>query len=79
MDDPKWMKKRTRSFEKQRFDYPPELPLPALLDWLYIDDRWERGLENGDKIDEFTDPMTLDLPLLAIGDRSGDDPDRGVD
>lgn len=79
VDDPKWMKKRTSSFEKQRFDYPPELPLPALLDWLYIDDRWKKGLENYVKIDEFTDPMTHDLPLLAIGGRSGDEPERGVD
>lgn len=79
VDDPKWMKKRTDSFEKQRLDYPPELPLPALLDWLYVDDRWKKDIEKNSKFDEFTDPMTDDLPLLAIGARSGDEPERDAD
>jgi DNA primase catalytic core len=79
VDDSEWMKKRTASFEMQRLDYPPELPLPALLDWLYIDDRWQKHLENSDKFNEFTDPMADDLPLLNIGAEFSDEPERGAD
>lgn len=79
VDDPGWMKKRTGSFEKQRLDYPPELPLPALLDWVYIDDRWPKDLEGNAEFDEQTDPMTADLPLLAIGTGAADEPEREAD
>lgn len=79
VDDPKWMEKRTGSFKKQRFDYPPELPLPALLDWLYIDDRWKKDIETNAKIDELTDPMTDESPFLAIGIKAEDEPQRDAD
>jgi DNA primase catalytic core len=79
VDDPKWMKKRTQSYKKERFDYPPELPLPALMDWLYIDDRWQKAMEDNSKFDEFTDPMATDLPLLAIGAIPRDELARDAD
>jgi hypothetical protein len=39
-DDPDWLRRRAAAFCEKRWHYPPPSNLPALTDWLYVDDSW---------------------------------------
>ncbi len=37
-----WLSKRRTAFLKSRHEHPSPRPLPTLLDWIYVDDRWKQ-------------------------------------
>ena len=61
-DDPVWLRKRTEAFIKDRWAYAPPTFLPALTDWLYIDDNWTHGVAQS--VDGH--PLEVDAPLLDV-------------
>jgi hypothetical protein len=75
-DDAVWLKKRTESFVNERYVFPPVSPLPALTDWIYVDDRWlpEPSMTIAPDGDE--DALTSDRPVLAVPKSIGDEPAR---
>ncbi|NTF82459.1 CHC2 zinc finger domain-containing protein [Rhizobium rhizogenes] len=73
-DDPLWLKKRTESFEKERHEYPPISPLPALVDWIYVDDRWKLPIT--ENLNVVIDAYSSDLPYLIVPGMSKDEPSR---
>lgn len=62
-DDPDWLRRRAAAFRDKRWHYSPPLILPALTDWLYVDDSWrEIFVELGDKHPWEADENVLDVP-----------------
>ncbi len=39
-DDPDWLQRRAKAFRDKRWHFSPPMFLPALTDWLYIEDGW---------------------------------------
>lgn len=76
VDDPGWMIKRTASFTDERYTFPPAVPLPALIDWIYVDDRWRPEPWMLVQLDEQEDSLSTDRPVLAIPKWMKDDPIR---
>lgn len=75
-DDAGWLEKRTESFTDERYAFPPVSPLPALTDWIYVDDRW---LPEPHIIVEpagHEDALVSDRPVLAVPKSMGDEPPR---
>ena len=77
-DDPAWLRKRTDSFKSERYEMPPMAPLPALVDWLYVDDRWLPGTNSAEAPVEGEDPLKSDKPLLGVPRSMQDEPPRGI-
>ncbi|MFW7270067.1 CHC2 zinc finger domain-containing protein [Gluconacetobacter sp. Hr-1-5] len=65
-DDKMWLRKRTESFMAERYDFPPMEPLPALIDWLYVDDRWLPDDKAVGGPDANEDPLKSDRPVLGV-------------
>jgi hypothetical protein len=61
-DDPVWLRKRTEAFIKERWTYAPPTFLPALTDWLYVDDRWTQNVAQ--PVDGH--PFEVDVPILDV-------------
>jgi len=62
-DDPEWLRRRAAAFKEKRWHYSPPSILPALTDWLYVDDNWrEIAVDLGDKHPWETDENVLDVP-----------------
>ena len=78
-DDPVWLRKRTDSFKSERYEMPPTAPLPALVDWLYVDDRWLPGMNGADGPAPGEDPLKSDKPLLSVPRSMQDEPPRSFD
>ncbi|MDV6034763.1 MAG: hypothetical protein F9B45_32675 [Phycisphaera sp. RhM] len=76
-DDPTWLRKRTHSFKFERYEMPPTSPLPALVDWLYVDDRWLPEPNDAGGSDE--DPLKSDKPLLRVPRAMQYEPSRRID
>jgi hypothetical protein len=53
-------------------------PLPALVDWLYVDDRWLPGTNSAEAPVEGEDPLKSDKPLLGVPRSMQDEPPRGI-
>lgn len=77
-DDPAWLRKRTDSFKFERYEMPPMTPLPALVDWLYVDDRWIPGTNGAEAPVEGEDPLKSDKPLLGVPRSMQDEPPRSI-
>lgn len=77
-DDPAWLRKRTNSFRSERYEMPPMTPLPALVDWLYVDDRWLPGTNSAEAPVEGEDPLKSDKPLLGVPRSMQDEPPRSI-
>lgn len=77
-DDPAWLRKRTDSFKSERYEMPPMTPLPALVDWLYVDDRWLPGTNGAEAPVEGEDPLKSDKPLLGVPRSMQDEPPRSI-
>jgi hypothetical protein len=77
-DDPTWLRKRTDSFKSERYEMPPMAPLPALVDWLYVDDRWLPGTNSAEAPVEGEDPLKSDKPLLGVPRSMQDEPPRSI-
>ena len=75
-DDPLWLRKRTSSFMTERYDFPPMEPLPALVDWLYVDDRWLPKLQGFEAPAPDDDPFKSDQPLLSVPKSLHDEPSK---
>lgn len=75
-DDALWLRKRTSSFMTERYDFPPMEPLPALVDWLYVDDRWLPELQGIKAPASDDDPLKSDQPLLSVPKALHDEPTR---
>ena len=73
-DDPVWLKKRSASFIHERYIYPPLFPLPALVDWIYVDDRWTPGSIPEEATGENKDPLDSDRPVLMVPKSMQDEP-----
>ncbi|GAA0386379.1 hypothetical protein GCM10009093_11550 [Brevundimonas terrae] len=69
-----WADKRRKAFSADRFKYPSSTPCPALVDWIYVDDRWVTG-DRGDGFDADQDPLLQDYPRLTVP-RTISEPDR---
>lgn len=78
-DDPAWLRKRTDSFKSERYEMPPMSPLPALVDWLYVDDRWLPGINGAEAPIEGEDPLKSDKPLLRVPRSMQDEPPRSIE
>ena len=78
-DDPVWLKKRSASFIYERYIYPPLFPLPALVDWIYVDDRWTPGSIPEEATGENKDPLDSDRPVLMVPKSMQDEPHRRPD
>jgi hypothetical protein len=62
-DDPEWLRRRADAFREKRWHYSPPLILPALTDWLYVDDSWrETAVDLGDKHPWEADENVVDVP-----------------
>lgn len=62
-DDPEWLRRRAAAFREKRWLYSPPSNLPALTDWLYVDDSWREiavDLENRNPWE--ADENVLDVP-----------------
>ena len=77
-DDPLWLRKRTNSFLEERGDIPPMSPLPALVDWLYVDDRWLAGSKGAEPPESGEDPLHSDKPLLRVPIAMPEEPPRKI-
>lgn len=77
-DDPAWLRKRTDSFKSERDEMPPITPLPALVDWLYVDDRWLPGTNGADAPADEDDPLKSDKSLLNVPRSMQDEPQRQI-
>jgi DNA primase catalytic core len=75
-DDPLWLRKRTDSFKSERYEMPPISPLPALIDWLYVDDRWIPGSRGTEAPTNGDDPLRSDKPILAVPRSMQEEPPR---
>lgn len=75
-DDPEWLKKRTQSFISELYEYPPPSPLPALTDWIYVDDRWKPSPSFFGQLDGEVDPLMSDRPVLTVPKWMKDEPGR---
>jgi selenocysteine lyase/cysteine desulfurase len=65
-DDGEWLKRRREAFEKYRYEEPSFSPLPALIDWVFVDDRWLPEIESAAKkaVESGVDPFVTDHPIL---------------
>jgi len=62
-DDGDWLRRRAEAFREKRWHYSPPMVLPALTDWLYVDDNWlEEAVELGDRHPLEADENVLDVP-----------------
>ena len=62
-DDPEWLRRRAAAFRAKRWHYSPPSILPALTDWLYVEDTWhECAVALGDKHPLEADENVLDVP-----------------
>jgi hypothetical protein len=62
-DDPEWLRRRAAAFREKRWHYSPPSVLPALTDWLYVDDSWSEGaVDLGDRHPWDADENVLDVP-----------------
>jgi DNA primase catalytic core len=62
-DDPEWLRRRAAAFREKRWHYSPPSILPALIDWLYVDDSWrETAVDLGDKHPLEADENVVDVP-----------------
>lgn len=77
-DDSAWLRKRTESFKSERYEIPPIAPLPALVDWLYVDDRWLPGNNGVEPPVEGEDPLKSDKPLLCVPRAMQEEPSRST-
>ncbi|MBS3850214.1 toprim domain-containing protein [Devosia sp. BSSL-BM10] len=78
-DDPSWLRKRTDSFKTELYDMPPMNPLPALVDWLYVDDRWLPEKYAAEVVLDGDDPLNSDKSLLNVPRSMQDEPPRTID
>ncbi len=66
-DDGSWLAKRRGAFIRDRYEIPCPRPLPALIDWIYVDDRWiAPGTEAKVGSQSEQHPLTSDQPLLLV-------------
>lgn len=77
-DDPVWLRKRTDSFKSERDEMPPITPLPALVDWLYVDDRWLPGTNGAEAPADGDDPLKSDKSVLNVPRSMQDEPQRQI-
>ena len=75
-DDAGWLEKRTDSFTDERYEFPPVSPLPALTDWIYVDDRWLPEPHVIVEPADHEDALVSDRPVLAVPKSMGDEPPR---
>lgn len=62
-DDPDWLRRRAVAFCEKRWHYPPPSNLPALTDWLFVNDSWrETEVNLGDRQSYEADENVLDVP-----------------
>jgi hypothetical protein len=61
-DDAEWLSRRAKAFREKRWLFSPPLFLPALTDWLYVDDSWT------DKVVDLADrhPLQVDDNILDV-------------
>jgi hypothetical protein len=62
-DDAYWLQRRTDAFLKHSFEHPSIDPLPALMDWIYVDDHFDSSKYSID-CDAPPNPLESDLPLI---------------
>ena len=61
-DDPTWLEKRSAAFIRNRYDVPASRPLPALIDWIFVDDRWPTFSATAER----HSPLSSDDPILSV-------------
>lgn len=62
-DDPEWLRRRAAAFREKRWQYSPPSVLPALTDWLYVDDSWrDSSVDLGGRHPWEADENVLDVP-----------------
>lgn len=61
-DDPEWLTRRAMAFREKRWHFSPPMFLPALTDWLYVDDRWtDKAIDLAGR-----DPLEVDDDILYV-------------
>ena len=66
-DDPCWLKKRREAFTNKRYECPTLQPLPALIDWIFVDDAWPGDQCFFDAMGgELVPALNSDLPFLNV-------------
>lgn len=61
-DDPEWLFRRAKAFREKRWHFSPPMFLPALTDWLYVDDSWaDKAIDLADR-----DPLEVDDDVLYV-------------
>lgn len=60
-----WATARRKAFHHDRFEIPYPSPCPALVDWIYVDDRW-LAMPSAGAIDLEPDPLISDEPRLTV-------------
>jgi hypothetical protein len=68
-----WAMKRKTAFKERRFETPSVIPCPALVDWIYVDDRWRSA--DVSAASSNLDPLLCDAPSLTVP-RSVLEPER---
>jgi hypothetical protein len=67
-DDSQWLAKRRAAFNVDRYERPSAQPLPALIDWIYVDDRWSLSQTNdGDGKEYDINAYRSDEPYIVVG------------
>ncbi|WP_248308901.1 reverse transcriptase domain-containing protein [Devosia sp. MC532] len=61
-DNRHWLNKRTEAFKNNRWRFVAPDVLPALVDWLYIDDEWRHSAE----LPSDSHPLTIDQAVIAV-------------
>jgi hypothetical protein len=62
-DDPGWLRRRATAFRDKRWLYSPPIFLPALTDWLFIEDGWQKlVVDSAGKHPLEADEDILDVP-----------------
>ena len=79
-DDAGWLVKRRNAFEHARYEQPSQYPLPALLDWIYVDDRWSPNVEQSSLSAKHRGESGLesDHPILSVPRSADPEPERGA-
>lgn len=66
-DDATWLSKRHTAFLEERYEHPSPRPLPAVIDWIFVDDRWVAPTADGHATEEDQEnPLTSDQPYLTV-------------
>jgi CHC2 zinc finger/Reverse transcriptase (RNA-dependent DNA polymerase) len=76
-DDPEWLIKRRRAFTNDRYESPTSQPLPALIDWIFVDDAWPGDQRfSAASVGEPIPALSNDLPILNVPRPTRPKPDR---